>query len=264
MAQFCALASSSAGNSAYISCGAGAVLIDAGISCRRIFASLDAIGVCAQNIQAVLITHEHIDHIRGLCRFVKKTNAAVYATAPVLALLESGGHLPIGAALFEVQAQQPFEVAGMQATAFFTPHDSVGSVGYRIAMPGGTTAAVATDLGEVTDEVACALRGCDLVMLESNYDPHLLRMGPYPYYIKQRIASARGHLSNQSSADFAQLLVETGTTRLVLAHLSRENNHPALAHQTVDGALRLAGGVCGIDYELAVAPYDAPGKLVRF
>lgn len=262
VAQFCALASSSAGNCTYISCGGRSVLIDAGISCRRVFASLDAIGA-QRAIDAVLVTHEHIDHIRGLCRLVRQTHAAVYATTAVLNLLESSGVTPPGAALFEILPRHAFEVAGMQATAFSTPHDSVGSVGYRIEMPNGPTVAVATDLGEVTEEVAASLKGCDLVMLESNYDPELLRMGPYPYFLKQRIASSRGHLSNEHSARLARLLLESGTTRLILAHLSRENNHPALARQTTQDVLDRSGAVHGVDYELMVAPYDAPERLVR-
>ena len=263
MAKFCVLASSSAGNSTYISCASGAVLVDAGISCRRIVNAIDALGETHTSLSAVLITHEHSDHINGLHNLVKKTGAAVYATAPVLDYLISNRHVPAGAALFEI-TQAPFEVAGMQITAFATSHDSAGSVGYRLVLPGEQTIAVATDLGRVTDMVRQALYGCRTVLLEANYDPQLLQMGPYPYFLKRRISSDRGHLDNGSTAQFAQELINSGTVQLFLGHLSRENNNPALAEQTVVDALVGTGAVRGTDFELDVAPYDWASRLVRF
>lgn len=263
MAKFCALASSSSGNSAYISCSSGSLLVDAGISCRRIVNSIASIGECAQDLSAVLITHEHSDHIKGLCNIIKKTGAAVYATAPVLEYLATKGCVPAGTELVEVTCAV-FEVAGMQVKAFATPHDSAASVGYRFTLPGEQTVAIATDLGEVTDEVVEGVRGCQTVLLEANYDPQLLRMGSYPYFLKQRISSKRGHLDNASTAEFAKYLINSGTARLFLGHLSRENNNPALAEQIVSDTLLQMGAQPGIDFELDVAPYDCTSRLVRF
>lgn len=263
MAKFCVLASSSAGNSTYISCAGGALLVDAGISCRRIVNAIAETGESASGLKAVLITHEHSDHIKGLCNLVKKTGAAVYATGPVLDYITANGYVPAGAALIEV-TNRPFEAAGMQIQAFATPHDSAASVGYRLTLPNEQTVAVATDLGAVTDAVVEGVRGCRTVLLEANYDPELLRMGPYPYFLKKRIASQNGHLDNGSSAAFAAALVESGTVQLFLGHLSRENNNPALAEQTVAAALAEAGAQRGIDFELDVAPYDNLSRLVRF
>lgn len=257
------LASSSAGNSTYISCAAGGLLVDAGISCRRIVNAIAETGETASELCAVLITHEHSDHIKGLHNLVKKTGAAVYATAPVLEYIVANGHVPAGAVLVEVTAR-PFEAAGMRVQAFATPHDSAGSVGYRLTLPNEQTVAVATDLGEITDEVAKGVMGCRTVLLEANYDPQLLRMGPYPWFLKRRIASQKGHLDNGSSAAFAAALIESGTAQLFLGHLSRENNNPALAEQTVAAALAERGARRGVDFELEVAPYDVASRLVRF
>lgn len=263
MARFCPLASSSAGNSAYIAASGGGLLIDAGVSCRKIKTALGEVGAAPGDIEAVLLTHEHIDHLRGLRVFCKTSGAAVYATAPVLDYAGRNGCVEAGTKLVEIEAGRPFCVAGMRVTAFSTPHDSAGSVGYRVETPDEHVLAVATDLGEITDEVERGVAGCELVMLEANYDPALLRMGPYPYFLKQRISSRTGHLANDRSADFACRLLEAGTSRLVLAHLSRENNNPALAYQTVCDAISAAGGQEGLDYELCVAPYDGAGRLVR-
>ena len=238
-------------------------MVDAGISCRKIQTFLREVDSDLNDIQAVLLTHEHIDHIRGLKILLKHCNAILYATKAVLEYLIYHEYIPEQTKLVEID-YQGFCVAGMQVLPFDTPHDSVGSVGYRIQTPDGCRIALATDIGEVNEVVANGMMGCDLAMLEANYDPTLLQMGRYPYYLKRRIASSMGHLANGNCASLAQKLVATGTSRLVLAHLSKENNTPALAHQTVDHALHDIGGLEGRDYILEVAPYDTAGKLVRF
>ena len=263
MARFCPLASSSAGNSTYLGTASGAVLIDAGISCRQIGRSLETLGASLGDIHAVLITHEHTDHIKGLATLLKQTGAAVYATAPVLGYIEKSLRLPQGSDLREVTPGEEFGVGDISARAFSTPHDSLGSVGYRMSIGESQDFAVATDLGEVTEEVFSGVCGAQTVLIESNYDPFLLKMGPYPWHLKARIASEHGHLSNDASAEFASRLLSTGTSRLILGHLSKENNNPALARQTVGGVLTAGGAREGVDFELSVAPYDAPGKPVR-
>ncbi|MEG2174113.1 MAG: MBL fold metallo-hydrolase [Oscillospiraceae bacterium] len=262
MASLCTLASSSAGNSTYIACSTGMILIDAGVSCRKITLALETLGAQASDLCAVLLTHDHIDHIRGLRVLLKKTQAVLYAPSEVLDSVMRQGMLPEDT-VSETVGDKSFLAGGMQILAFPTPHDSAGSVGYRVETADGHRLAVATDLGCVTDAVERGVAGCEAVVLESNYDPTLLRMGSYPYFLKQRIASDQGHLANEHSADFARRLVEGGTTRLVLGHLSRENNNPALARQASACALQAAGAVEGLDYELMVAPYDGPGRLIR-
>lgn len=263
MAKFCALASSSSGNSTYISCMGTSVLVDAGISCRRIFDAVSLLGEQAQDISAVLITHEHTDHIKGLKNFIKKSGARVYATAPVLEYIARNGFVEPNAQLCEV-GKTPFEIGGIEVSSFLTPHDSACSVGYRLKLQNDTAVAVATDLGDVTEEVRNGVLGCKTVLLEANYDPQLLRMGSYPYFLKQRISCGSGHLANEKSAAFAAELVKNGTTSFVLGHLSRENNNPALARQIVENTLLECGAREGTDFELDVAPYDAAARLLRF
>lgn len=263
MAKFCVLASSSKGNSAWLGCGESSILIDAGISCRRICNSIAQAGGEAAQLSAVLITHEHSDHINGLLNLIKKTKAKVYAPAAVLDYITKNQHVPAGTELFTV-GDKPFEINGIEIKAFKTPHDSEASVGYRMTLPNGETVAVATDLGHVTDEVRNGVMGCGTVLLESNYDNRLLDMGSYPWFLKQRIRSEFGHLENVESAKFAAELVKNGTVRLFLGHLSRENNNPALALQTAEQMLHQSGMVRGVDFELEVAHYDLPSKIARF
>lgn len=263
MARFCVFASSSKGNSSYLSCDKAKILIDAGISCRRIVNSMAAVGDDWRDLDAVLITHEHSDHISGLLNLVKKTGARVFATAPVLEYIISHNNLPADAAVEEVGAA-PFEINGVEVNAFATPHDSIDSVGYRFSLSDGEEVAVATDLGHITPEVRAGVLGCQTVLLESNYDAQLLRMGSYPRFLKDRVNSDCGHLENFVSAQFAAELVQTGTTRLFLGHLSRENNTPALARQAAEQTLFGCGAVSGVDFRLEVAPYDEMSAIARF
>jgi len=263
MAKFCVLASSSKGNSSWLSFGASSVLIDAGISCRRIFDSIARIGGDAKSLSAVLITHEHTDHIGGLLNVIKNTGAEVFAPEAVLDYITKNGYLPAGARL-NIVGEKPFTVRDIEIKAFKTPHDSAASVGYRLTLENGETLGIATDLGYVTEAVASGITGCGTVLLESNYDNRLLDMGSYPWFLKQRIRSEHGHLENSESAKFAAELVKNGTVRLFLGHLSRENNNPALALQAAEDALRETGAVKGVDFQLDVADYDNPSKPVRF
>ncbi len=226
------LYSGSSGNSFLIATPQGSILIDAGKSARRLCSALEAAGVSADEIRAVFVTHEHSDHISALPVFLKKHPIPVHiltssayklandpCAAPCLCL-----HPP----LFEER------VASMHVRSFPTPHDSMGSVGYRIEIgqADGSCFRIgyATDIGYITEEIEQGLSGCDAVILESNHDPEMLRTGPYPYELKRRIASRRGHLSNAESAEVAARLCAAGTRGLMLAHLSRENNDPSLAY----------------------------------
>ena len=233
------LYSGSGGNSFLISTEKGAILIDAGKSAKRLYAALSSAGVNADEIRSIFITHEHNDHVSALPVFLKKHPVPVHiqkasayklandpSAAPCLCL-----HPPI----FEEQ------VEGIRMRSFPTPHDSMGSVGYRIEITDedGSIFRIgyATDIGYVTEEIETGLLGCDAVILESNHDPEMLRTGPYPYELKRRIASRRGHLSNPDSAELAARLCAGGTRALMLAHLSQENNAPEIAYDTCFSAV---------------------------
>lgn len=263
MARFCSLFSSSSGNATYIGSSKTGILIDAGVSAKRIKEALISREIDPASISAIFVTHEHSDHIKGLRVLASSFKIPVFATTGTLRGMEDAGVLSGKFPVFELSGNGE-EVGDLLVKAFKTPHDSNESCGFRIEFPDGRTAAVATDIGTVTNEVLCGILGCDLVMLESNHDVGMLQNGPYPYYLKRRILSDRGHLSNENCASVARDLVERGTTRLFLGHLSTENNLPALAYQTSLCTISESGAEIGTDYILTVNPKENTEDVVRF
>ena len=238
-------ASGSSGNCLLLSCGSTHILIDAGISKRRIEQSLAQSDLSMREIGGVLITHEHSDHISGLKMLIKYYAVPVYAPRTVANRLR--GCLPEAEPyLHVIPVNERFEIGDLSVTAFHTPHDTDESVGYRVE--GDSVFALATDMGHVTGEVFSALQGADTVLIESNHDEELLRYGPYPIYLKRRILSDSGHLSNAGCAGLARALAEGGTRRIILGHLSRENNSPALAMRAAQET------TAGLPVELYCAP----------
>lgn len=262
MSKFCALFSGSSGNSMVVCSGGGGLLVDAGVSCRAILAALGQQGIDPAALGGILVTHEHIDHVRGLKVLLKKYDLPVYGSAGTLNSLFQSELVPPTAQL-RVLAQ-PTTLCGMEVTPFATPHDAAGPLGFVLQTAEGERLGIATDLGHITPEVEAALSGCATVVLEANYDEPSLQSGPYPYYLKQRIASNFGHLSNRESAEQCLRLVQQGTRQLVLCHLSRENNTPALAAAAVSGPLGRAGWAEGRDYRLQVASRSAPSPVIYF
>lgn len=252
MAKFCSLYSSSSGNCTYIGTSQGGILIDIGISAKRTCEALSEIGVDPSSIAAIFITHEHSDHINGVKVFAKKHGIKVFASEGTLAGMEAVNALD-PKTVCDVVPYSGIEAAGIYVRPFATPHDSRESTGFSVVTPDGKRLSVATDIGKITDTVMNAIYGSDLVLLESNHDIGMLQNGPYPFYLKQRILSDRGHLSNENCAKAAVKLVESGTTRLVLGHLSKENNIPSLAYEATRSAMTLSGSAEGIDYLLSVA-----------
>ena len=216
MASFTTLYSGSSGNCGLVQCGQKYLLIDMGKSCRITVNALKELGLALSDLEGILVTHEHSDHIKGLQVFLKNHPVPLYAGADTLDALDAMGVLPAG---LETQAVE----------------------GRTLDVGGFEVMAIATDLGQLTTPVHQNLSGADLVALEANYDPYSLRNGPYPYYLKQRIASARGHLSNDECAAKILELLQEGCTRFALCHLSQENNTPDLALGTVFRTLAMAG-----------------------
>lgn len=235
-------ASGSEGNCLLISGGQTHILLDAGISCKRIGCSLAALGLTMADIAAILITHEHSDHICGLATLVKHYQIPIYTTAATGRQLvyRTAGIEPL---LHTIAPGDVFGIGEVKITVFPTSHDAADSVDYRF--DSGNSIGVLTDTGYVMDEAAVALSGVDLLVLESNHDVEWLKSGPYPYPLQQRILGDYGHLSNDTAAHFAALMAQRGTKQFVLAHLSRENNTPQRAMETVARAVAEFGAaVC--------------------
>lgn len=238
MAEFISLYSGSSGNCSVVRCGAHYLLIDMGKGVRTTTAALKALELPIGDCDGILVTHEHSDHVKGLGTFLKKYPLPVYGAAATLDMLEASGIVPPSCPLYTLGSAEE-DVGAFGVRMFPTSHD-VPCVGYRIQTPDGRTMAIATDLGTLTPAVHAALAGCDMVALESNYDLHMLRTGRYPYYLRARIESTRGHLSNDECSAKLLELIQEGCKRFALCHLSQENNTPALALQTVFTTLAAA------------------------
>lgn len=226
--QLCTLYSGSKGNCTYIRAGGDAILIDAGRSLRALTQALDAVGGSMATVRAVFVTHEHADHTSALEMLAKKYDIPIHITEGSAArLLPAARYLPCRAVLHT--PLYSVQVGGMTVTSFATPHDSDMSVGYTITLADGCKLAYATDIGHITPEIEENLIGAYAVVLESNHDEDMLMGGPYPAWLKSRIASDRGHLSNAACDAFLPRLYAAGTKHVLLAHLSAENNTPSRA-----------------------------------
>lgn len=261
MARIYPLFSSSKGNSTYIGDEHSGILIDCGVSFKRLSGALALNNIPLKAVQAVFITHEHSDHISGLKMLTKNTSIPVYGQKRTLQRLCDSDKIAPSSPVIDMSGTA-IACADSEICCFNTPHDTIQSCGYRIRTGDDKLCAVCTDLGHITQEVDEALNGCRLVLLESNYDESMLRSGPYPLYLKQRILSPNGHLSNESCAAQVRSLIERGTTYFILGHLSPENNHPHIADNTTRDALD--GYERGKDYLLGVAPMETKGGAVIF
>lgn len=247
-------ASGSTGNCALVTAGETRLLIDAGISFLKIKTFLGQMDCTPGQIDGVLITHEHNDHIKGLQTLLRHTDIPLFAPRTVASRLwgmlpDSDGKLNV------IPVQDGFQVKDLRLTAFETPHDTPQSVGYRIEAD-DSIFCFCTDLGHVTDEVLDHLLGADAVVIECNHDVTRLKLGPYPPSLKRRILSDHGHLSNEACANLAVTLAEHGTGQIILGHISKESNTPRLAAKVVGRALEEAG-----HGDVFLTPAPAEGRL---
>ena len=250
MVRFCPMFSGSSGNCTYISSGDFSILIDAGVSAKAITNALADRNVSPDEIDGIFITHEHCDHVKGVRVFASKYDIPVYANEATMNELlkdekfaENVEHRVIS---------EEVNIKGCTITPFDTPHDSMGSCGYIIVTDDGRKITTCTDIGCITDTIHSALLGADLVLIESNHEINMLMTGPYPYNLKIRIASDNGHLSNRCCAEILPELVKNGTTRIVLGHISKDNNTPLLAETTAVSTLKMHGFERDLDYILVV------------
>lgn len=263
MARFCSLFSSSSGNCTYIGTANDGILIDAGVSAKKITEALAARDIDAKNLRAIFVTHEHTDHTNGIRVLASKHNIPVYATGGTLDGLEESGVLN-GKFPCDIIEKGGIEICGMHIKPFHTPHDSNESCGYTVMMPDDRKISVATDIGHMTQEIYDAIFRSDLILIESNHDIGMLKNGDYPYHLKRRILSDIGHLCNESCAEAVKLLLERGTPRFFLGHLSEHNNIPDLAYRTTYAALTEMGAKEGTDYVLQVCPKMNTKGIIKF
>lgn len=253
--RFSPLFSGSSGNAIYVGCGDTHLLVDAGLSGTRITNELSKIGLHPGDLAAILVTHEHTDHTQGVGILSRKYNLPIYATAGTW----EGMNGKIGAVEASnrclLEPEQDFYMGGMNIMPFATPHDANQSVGFCFECDGARFA-IATDLGCIKKGWFNHVKGADAVLLESNYDPDMLQAGNYPYELKRRILSNRGHLCNDDAGACALELVKAGARHIVLGHLSKENNFPELARCCTENVLRSAGVIPGEDMRLDVASRD--------
>lgn len=253
---FCPLFSGSSGNAVFVGTGKTRILIDAGLPGRTVENALQQLGVLPETLDAIVVTHEHSDHTKGVGILSRKYHLPVYANEPTFnAMAKYVGEIePKNRRFFETN--EDFYIGDLDLMPFSIPHDAADPVGYRV-YSGGRSAAVATDMGFLRKNVYQALNGTDVLLLESNHDPDLLMRNPrYSAYLKQRILSNHGHLSNESSARALLSLYETGVKQVLLGHLSSENNTPELAMETALAALERAGVTVNEDIGLGIAWRD--------
>ena len=262
VAKFVTLFSSSSGNSYYIGSSGQGVLIDAGRSCKQIELAMQSNNLDLRRVQAVFVTHEHSDHCQGLKVLASRYGFTVYASEGTLNALERADRLSSRFTADVIESK--VSIGDMLIERHNTPHDSAESCAYSVITPDGSRAIVATDMGIMLPNIREAIKKSTLAVIESNHDIEMLKFGPYPYVLQQRILSNKGHLCNQACADELADFVKSGVSRIVLGHLSKENNTPTLAYNTSLKALTEAGMKEGLDFTLEVAPPDTNGKSIIF
>jgi phosphoribosyl 1,2-cyclic phosphodiesterase len=236
------LASGSRGNCAVVASSTTRILVDAGISCRETFKRVRTLGERPEQISAILVTHEHSDHVAGLQRLAAKLKVPVFMTAPThhawnRCVRDEEGKAPELPKLEHFAAGRSFQVGDIAVMPFTIPHDAADPVGFTFRAE-GVKIGFATDLGYMPVSVRDHLRGCDVLVMESNHDVEMLRSGPYPWAVKQRVMSRVGHLSNEALAEFFSSDYDGFASYVVLAHLSEQNNHPEVARAAAEQALR--------------------------
>lgn len=263
--RMCSIASGSSGNCIYIGSQHHHILIDAGISGKRVEAGLKDLEIAGKDVDAILITHEHSDHIKGLGVLARKYAIPIYSTPGTVAAIRAMGGLgKIEDDLFvEVQPEQKFAIGDLEISPFRVSHDAAEPVAYRVVC-GKKSMAVATDLGVYTDYTVDKLQGLDVLLLEANHDIHMLEVGGYPYYLKRRIAGERGHLSNETAGKLLCQVLHDNMKAILLGHLSKENNYAELAYETVKLEVMLGDTPYGPeDFPIVVAQRDEVSECIK-
>lgn len=258
------IASGSSGNCIYIGTENTHILVDAGISNKRIEQGLNEIGLKGSELNGILITHEHSDHIKGLGVLARKHQIPIYGTKETLEEVE--GKASLGKypreLLTPILPDVDFHVGDLTVKPFRIDHDAANPVAYRV-QSGRKSVAVATDMGHYDQYIIDHLQGLDALLLESNHDVRMLETGPYPYYLKRRILGEHGHLSNETCGRLLNCILHDNLKKILLGHLSKENNYEELAYETV--RLEITQGETPYqanDFSIAVASRDRMSEIV--
>lgn len=232
--RLCSIASGSSGNCIYVGSDATHLLVDVGISGKRTEQGLNSLGISGKDLDGILITHEHADHISGLGVMARKYEIPIYATKGTIEAMCSAGSLgKVDTSLFhEVKEDEKLIIKDLTVNPMKISHDAAQPVAYRIGY-GNRRVGICTDLGVYNDYTVECLKGMDALLIEANHDVNMLQVGPYPYYLKQRILGERGHLSNENSGRLLSRILHDKLQTIILGHLSKENNLPELAYEAV-------------------------------
>ncbi|OFI06598.1 putative metallo-hydrolase YycJ [Clostridium acetireducens DSM 10703] len=258
---FCSLYSGSTGNSIFVSSNNTKLLIDAGLSGKNIDKALNEIGECSKDIDAILVTHEHTDHIKGVGVLSRKYDIPIYANIPTWEAMSSSiGKLKNKN--IKIINSRELSIKDVDIINYKIPHDAASPLGYAICHK-NKKACIATDLGFFTKEIKDVAKDADVVLLESNHDIEMLKFGPYPYNLKRRILSNVGHLSNEDCGKAILNILSSKPKKIVLGHLSKTNNYPKLAYQTVINILK-EKDVTNKDIILSMAKRTTPSNYIKF
>ena len=263
--KFISLASGSSGNCYYIGTDTYGILVDAGIAVRTLKKELKDVGIGMETICAVFVTHDHADHIKAVGVLGEKLHIPIYATARVHVGINKSYCMTekLYTSAHNLEKGERMQLRDFRIESFEVPHDGTDNVGYCIEIDGKVFTFL-TDLGEITSTAATYIAKADYLIIEANYDEEMLRMGKYPPYLKQRIASSVGHMSNSDTAEFLASHMTGRLKHIWLCHLSKDNNHPELAYKTVEWKLREKGIIVGKDVQLCALKRTTPSELYEF
>lgn len=261
MFKFCSLYSGSSGNSLFVENDNAKILIDAGESAKKIVEALNSINVDIKDIDAILVTHEHKDHVKGLGTLSQKYNIPVYANNETWEAMPDQSTKINDSNKNQFIAYEDFAIKDLIISPFKIPHDAANPCGYNISFK-NEKISIATDLGHISEDILCKLEKSSFVLLESNYEPKMLDVSSYPYVLKQRIKGPKGHLSNKVAGETISNLINSGLKTVMLGHLSKENNFPELAYKTVVEEL-IANHFDENAIKLSVANRYKPGPVIE-
>lgn len=260
MLKCCSLYSGSSGNSFLVQTEKTKLLVDCGVSCKKIENALKQLSIVPNDIDAILITHEHIDHTKSLGSLSTKYNIPIYINPKTWMAVRSANEKLSNAKIHLFNNDEQFKLNDLIVFPFSTPHDAADPCGFSISKD-GKKISIATDLGHITDEIMTNLKNSSLLLLESNYDSNILQYSSYPYMLKKRIAGPNGHLENCITGKTIAHLIPFGLEKALLIHLSRENNFPDLAYKTVTEELEKLN-FNNSQISLEIAPHDFPSKFL--